>query len=280
MSRDVGQHTNGLDEIGLPFERTRARCGGGDAGSLPHASGVLPLCLTRNAANPGVAEKDRQCPPESGRTPSTKSNRLGNTQPASVRDVAHSHTTFKTDHLATTVEPLHHDDARHLRVSLLHHGQDTPPNLPSGRLREIALRCAIPIRLCSEATTSWYLARMTPLAPQGSDPNTPKRLDRALLRTAESDRPNCSQPIVGPGGSAKEQEEPRRLQVTHQRCAFQERLVFRHLTYQLRPEEFVVARRRSQLHDWQTILPSPNDGFWVQGPGSSGEGVVPLRFQS
>ena len=31
MSREVGQHTNGLDETGPPWDRTRARCGGGNA---------------------------------------------------------------------------------------------------------------------------------------------------------------------------------------------------------------------------------------------------------
>ena len=84
------------------------------------------------------------------------------------------------------------------------------------------------------------------------------------------------EPVVGPGGSAKEQEEPSRLHVTHQRYLFQKRLVFRHLAHQLRLDEFVMAHWRSQhddalLHDWQTMVSSSNDCIWVQSPGSSGE---------
>ena len=112
---------------------------------------------------------------------------------------------------------------------------------------------------------------MSLLAPQG-DSDTPERHGRAPLRTEEP----RSQPIVGPGGSAKEQEEPSRLHGTHQRNSFQKRLVFRHLTHQLRLDEFVMPHWRSQhddalLHDWQTMVPSPNDCIWVQGPSSSGK---------
>ena len=50
------------------------------------------------------------------------------------------------------------------------------------------MRCAFPIRLYSGATTSWYSARMSPLAPQGSDSDTPRRHGHVLLRSAKSDR--------------------------------------------------------------------------------------------
>ena len=68
--------------------------------------------------------------------------------------------------------------------------------------------------------------------------------------------PNRSQPIVGPGGSAK----PSRLHVKHQR--YSELLMMNSLD---------IQHDDALLHDWQTMFSSPNDCLWVQSPGSSGE---------
>ena len=194
-----------------------------------------------------------------GRTPSTNSNQLGNTQPASAREATHSRTTFM---LAISPPPL--SPCNMMRASSAPWANNQP-NLPNERLHEIVLRCAIPIRLCSGATTWWHSVRMSPLAPQEADSDTHERHGYAPLRTEESD-------LAGPFTSAMEQEEPSRLYVTHQRYSFQKRLVFRHLAHQLRLDELIMPHWRSQhddtlLHDWQTMVSSPHDCIWVQSPG-------------
>ena len=160
LSREVGQHTNGLDEGGPPWDRSRARCGSGNAGN---ASRKCRYSTVFNAKCSQPWRGWKGSPVSSGtggRTPSTNSNHLGNTQPTSARDATHFTHDVQAGHLTTTIEPLQHG-AHDLQVSLLHHKQAVSPTCPiSGFSRYVLLRSQAAFYL--GATTSWYSARMSP----------------------------------------------------------------------------------------------------------------------
>ena len=162
VSREVGQHTNGLDESGRSSLGTQPRCGGGNAGNASRGSSV----------STGTG----------GRTPSTNLNQLGNTTCIGQRRNALTHD-VQAGHLATTIEPLQHD-ARDSQSALLR-GND--------------------IVVFSANDPHWHL----------KDP-TQTHQDVMIMCCCEAQSqigPNRSQPIVGPGGRAKEQQEPNRLHV-------------------------------------------------------------------
>ena len=185
VSREVGQHTNGLDESGPPWDRTRARCGGGNAGNASRKCSSSTV-FDAKCCQPWRGWKGSPVSSGTGgRTPSTNSSQLGNTQPASAREATHSRATFM---LAISPPPLSPCNMMPATCGcpLLNHGQAIRPNWPNERLHEIELRYAIPTRLCSGATTWWHSARMSPPAPREADSDTPERHGRAPSRTVRN----------------------------------------------------------------------------------------------
>ena len=156
-------------------------------------------------------------------------------------------------HLTNTIEPLQHD-ARDLRVSPP--WASNQPNLSHERLRT-ALRNPNPPLL--RTTTSWCSAQMSPLAPQRSDSDTPRRHDCEVQNQIG---PNRSQPMNGPGGNAKEQEDQSRQHVTYQ---MRSKSVWCSVTLLI---NFALMSSSCPTGDPNTTT---HDCFWVQGKGNSGE---------